>query len=68
MSGITFAPCVKEGVRKMADITYCMNVECFKDCDRHLCRAQNKMVSIAALDSTCRRYIAYLVDEVMGNG
>ena len=53
----------------MADITYCMNMDCpFKDCDRHLCRAQNKMVSIAALDGTCRRYIAYLVDEVMGNG
>ena len=57
----------------MADITYCMNMSCpFKDCDRHLCQVKNKnrneMVSIAALDGTCRRYISYLVDEVMGDG
>ena len=52
----------------MDDITYCINIVCpFKDCDRHLCRAQNKTVSIAALDGTCRRYISYLV-EVLGDG
>lgn len=49
----------------MSDITYCVNASCpFKDCDRHLCRLQKKegMVSIANLDSVCKRYIKYLVE------
>lgn len=51
----------------MADITYCINSSCpFKDCDKHLCHNKKKkgLISVAALDGVCRRYIAYLVDLV----
>ncbi len=54
----------------MADITYCINANCpFKDCERHLCqlKEENGLVSIAALDGVCRRYISYLV-ELADNG
>lgn len=56
----------------MGDKTYCANGSCpFKDCDRHLCKAPKKkgmMVSIAALDGVCRRYIGYLVDKISEEG
>ena len=59
----------------MADITYCANAQCpFTDCERHLSRALEayrngqKLVSVAALDGTCRRYIAHLVEEARGDG
>lgn len=57
----------------MADITYCINVSCpFKDCDRHPLRLKGTKCegSFAALDGTCRRYLAYLVDilEEKDNG
>lgn len=54
----------------MADITYCANAQCpFADCERHLShitgtyRDGQKLVSVAALDGTCRRYIAHLVED-----
>lgn len=53
----------------MADITYCINKQCpFKDCERHLCHCKKKkgLISVAALDSVCRRYLAYLVDLAEG--
>lgn len=52
----------------MADITYCMNSCCpFKDCERHIKNAPQKgLVSMAWLDSTCRRYIGWLVDKAKG--
>ena len=59
----------------MADITYCANAQCpFTDCEKHLSRALDayingqKLVSVAALDGTCRRYIAHLVEEAIGDG
>lgn len=50
----------------MSDITYCYNRQCpFEECEHHLVHAPREgMVSIAALDSTCRDYISYLVDEI----
>lgn len=52
----------------MADITYCMNMNCpFTNCLWHLSNAKSEMVSIAAYDDTCKRYMKYLL-EVMGNG
>ena len=52
----------------MADITYCMNINCpLENCPWHLCNAKTEMVSIAAYDDTCKRYHKYLL-EVMGNG
>lgn len=55
----------------MYEKTYCINLDCpFKECDKHLCQLKNiqcedKYVKIAALDSVCRDYIGYLVDEIM---
>lgn len=55
----------------MADITYCINTYCpFKDCERHLCKAEKayeqgqRYISVASFDGVCRRYISLLVDEV----
>lgn len=57
----------------MADITYCVNDSCpFDDCERHpskiakACEDGVGYVSMAALDSTCRRYIGWLVDYIEG--
>ena len=49
----------------MADITYCVNEKCpFTDCKRHLInlKSQDGMVSFAALDGVCRRYISHLME------
>jgi hypothetical protein len=51
----------------MADITYCINASCpFKDCERHPLRLKGKKgeFRFAALDGTCRRYLAYLYDDI----
>ena len=50
----------------MADITYCLNTCCpFEDCERHTNNApRNVPVSMAYLDGTCRRYIAFLLEEI----
>lgn len=54
----------------MADITFCVNAGCpFKDCERHMSRIADACikgggyVSVSNLDSICKRYISYLVEE-----
>lgn len=50
----------------MKDITYCISVCPFEDCERHQINLKNvetKYVSIADLTGTCRRYIEYIVDS-----
>ena len=53
----------------MKDKTYCINANCpFKECDKHLCRLKkdnqkDKYVKVVALDSVCRDYIGYLIDN-----
>jgi hypothetical protein len=49
------------------DITYCIASECpFVDCERHIkqLKVLDIYVSTACFAGTCRRYIAWLVDEV----
>lgn len=51
----------------MSEKTYCRNKYCpFKDCDKHLIHLKKKkgMVNIANLDSVCKRYISFLVEEM----
>jgi hypothetical protein len=51
------------------DMTYCIASECpFVDCERHIERLKGLevCVSTACFAGTCRRYIAWLVDEVKG--
>ena len=68
VNGTISAQSVKIGEKRMADITYCMNINCpLENCPWHLCNAKTEMVSIAAYDDTCKRYHKYLL-EVMGNG
>ena len=58
----------------MADITYCINVNCpFKNCERHLHQLEKykntqMQVSVANFDGTCREYLNYLLEEVSRNG
>lgn len=55
----------------MYEKTYCINLGCpFKECDKHLNQIRNverkdKYVKVAALDSVCRDYIGYLLDEIL---
>lgn len=50
--------------------TYCVNVGCpFKECDKHLqqlkkVKDKNEYVKIASLDSVCKDYLCYLLDEI----
>jgi hypothetical protein len=48
------------------DITYCGNARCpFHDCDRHIANAPICVpVKYAMLDGTCRRYIAWQLNEL----
>ena len=56
----------------MADITYCVpHTLCpYTDCIRHYSKLEElrkqgqKYVSVADFAPTCRRYIAYIVEEV----
>lgn len=50
-------------------MTYCVNRECtFEDCENHLknVKGEREMfwVYLADFDATCRRYIAWLAEEV----
>ena len=50
--------------------TYCVNANCpFKKCDKRLQQlenidSQNKHINIANLDSVCRDYLYYLLNEI----
>lgn len=49
------------------DMTYCSVSECpFVDCERHIKQINTIgiFISTACFAGTCRRYIAWLVDEV----
>lgn len=51
------------------DMTFCTNEDCpFKDCERHPYHFKGVvgMVSIADFSGTCKRYISWLVDELVG--
>lgn len=62
----------RESILKTIEITYCTNVACpFNDCCKHPCKLEeekdvSKYVRIADFSGVCRRYIGYLVDEIMG--
>lgn len=62
----------RERLLKTIEITYCTNVACpFNDCYKHPCKLEGekdrlKFVSIADFSGVCRRYIGYLVNELMG--
>ena len=53
----------------MKDKVYCINEDCpFTDCDKHLIQlsdvnSDDKYVTVANLDSVCRKYIGYLVNK-----
>lgn len=57
----------------MYDKTYCVNKGCpFKECSKHLhqlknAKDKNRKISVAALDSVCRDYISFLVEEGFDN-
>ena len=50
--------------------TYCVNGNCpFKECDKHLQQLKNakdksKYIKVASLDSVCKDYLHYLLDEI----
>ena len=49
--------------------TYCINGNCpFKSCKKHLkhCRSKKRKVWVANYDGVCRKYISWLVNEVIG--
>lgn len=51
----------------MKDITYCVSICPFEDCERHqihLKNSQTQYVSIADFAGTCRRYIEYVLNYV----
>lgn len=53
------------------DMTYCINDICpFKDCIRHADQIKNTrgIYSFANFDSTCERYIRYLLNEAKIKG
>lgn len=50
------------------DMTFCTNKDCpFKDCERHNKHLKGVygLVSVADFSGTCRRYISYVVKEVI---
>lgn len=50
--------------------TYCVNADCpFKECDKHLLQLKkvkdkSEYIKVASLDSVCKDYLHYLLDEV----
>lgn len=53
------------------DMTFCTNKDCpFKDCERHNKHLKGVygLASVADFSGTCRRYISYVVDDVMKGG
>ena len=50
--------------------TYCVNANCpFKKCDKHLqqlkkVKDKSEYVKVASLDSVCKDYLHYLLDEI----
>ena len=59
----------------MADITYCINASCpFKDCEKHSEKIKDAAtsgkgyVSVSDWGGVCRRYIGYVVEEVVNGG
>ena len=50
--------------------TYCVNADCpFKECDKHLqqlkkVQDKSKYIKVASLDSVCKDYLHYLLDEI----
>ena len=50
-------------------MTYCINSECpFRDCEKHLSKSKSKgKVYVANFDGICKRYIAYVLEEVNKN-
>lgn len=53
--------------------TYCVNANCpFKKCDNHLqqlkkIKDKSGYVKVASLDSVCKDYLHYLLDEIQEN-
>lgn len=47
---------------------FCVNRDCpFRDCFYHITHApKKKIVTFRSMDGTCRRYIRWLVKEMMG--
>lgn len=63
----------KVDLLKMIKITYCANSVCpYEDCYKHLTKIKeldkekNEYVRMADFSGVCRKYIDYLVDELMG--
>ena len=55
-----------------SEVTYCTNDDCpFRDCARHFNnlygRPRDEVVSTANLGGVCRRYIQWLVKNVVGD-
>lgn len=65
----------KMDLLKMIKITYCVNSLCpYEDCYKHLTKVKeldkekNDAVRIADFSGVCRKYIDYLIEELMGEG
>lgn len=63
----------KVDLLKMIKITYCVNSACpYEDCYKHLTKVneldkeKNETVRIADFSGVCRKYINYLIDEILG--
>ena len=49
-------------------MTYCINSGCpFKDCKNHVKHApkNQKYITVSNMDGVCRKYLSYLLDEVI---